>query len=79
VIENQNANVASEEGADSPNLFAGCGQKIDSKGFQKHCANRVAYLLTKKGLHLCNPLISLAPGEGFEPPTGWLTATKINS
>ncbi len=31
--------------------------------------------IIKKGLHLCKPLISLAPGEGFEPPTGWLTAT----
>lgn len=30
----------------------------------------------KKGSHLCEPLILLAPGEGFEPPTKWLTATR---
>jgi hypothetical protein len=34
------------------------------------------FIFDKKGLHLCKPLIGLAPGKGFEPPTKWLTATR---
>ena len=33
----------------------------------------------KKGSHLCEPLISMAPGERFELPTKWLTATRSAS